>query len=383
MLEGLQDRHKIGNLSVMKPELKNSGLHPLEMSPWKQALIRKARKVNSENDQNPKSPEGDLLTDALGEKKEDDLKANTKRRRRCGECEQCQIPDCGDCYACRDKPKFGGPNKIKQSCRLKICQNMTFGKQSNTCVKKRNIEENRNEINEHNRNAKKARSNENRKSEQIEQNRERVKKEQIEHNNTQPANDGKVDKDTQGKKLPKQTISSTPRPEEFHNSARWNGNLSPFHREWVSVPKTVINQDQHPCKKCPLIFSSFQGLLYHDLEHKRGQVKTLLCLSCNNQFNCADELALHQHYRQCDLCQETTRCRHAHAQHKLTHNQDAHVKASFRGFREVNSEQLMRSVNFNFSVRLEIDSDLSTADKCPISTCADPKECSVLVPNLK
>ena len=54
MLEGLQDRHKIGNLSVMKPELKNSGLHPLEMSPWKQALIRKARKVNSENDQNPK-----------------------------------------------------------------------------------------------------------------------------------------------------------------------------------------------------------------------------------------------------------------------------------------------------------------------------------------
>ena len=54
MLEGLQDRHKIGNLSAMKPELKNSGLHPLEMSPWKQALIRKARKVNSENDQNPK-----------------------------------------------------------------------------------------------------------------------------------------------------------------------------------------------------------------------------------------------------------------------------------------------------------------------------------------
>ena len=88
---------------------------------------------------------------------------------------------------------------------------MTFSKQSNS-----KIEENKNEINEHNRNVKKARIDENKKSEQIEKKREGVKKEQIVRNNSQPTSDEKVDKDTQGKKLPKQPVqSSIPKPKKF------------------------------------------------------------------------------------------------------------------------------------------------------------------------
>nr|XP_054752147.1 CXXC-type zinc finger protein 1-like [Lytechinus pictus] len=46
------------------------------------------------------------------------LRAN----RRCGECEACKrIEDCGKCDFCLDMKKFGGPNKIRQKCRLKQC----------------------------------------------------------------------------------------------------------------------------------------------------------------------------------------------------------------------------------------------------------------------
>ncbi|KAG9460268.1 hypothetical protein GDO78_022990, partial [Eleutherodactylus coqui] len=43
--------------------------------------------------------------------------------RMCGECESCVRPeDCGVCDFCRDMKKFGGPNKIRQKCRLRQCQ---------------------------------------------------------------------------------------------------------------------------------------------------------------------------------------------------------------------------------------------------------------------
>ena len=41
----------------------------------------------------------------------------------CGECEACRrTEDCGHCDFCRDMKKFGGPNKIRQKCRLRQCQ---------------------------------------------------------------------------------------------------------------------------------------------------------------------------------------------------------------------------------------------------------------------
>merc|ERR1711874_921081 len=41
----------------------------------------------------------------------------------CKKCDACLSKDCGDCYACRDKPKFGGPGTAKQRCELKVCPN--------------------------------------------------------------------------------------------------------------------------------------------------------------------------------------------------------------------------------------------------------------------
>ena len=34
----------------------------------------------------------------------------------CRTCPGCKTPDCGECRNCKDKPKFGGPNKIRQRC---------------------------------------------------------------------------------------------------------------------------------------------------------------------------------------------------------------------------------------------------------------------------
>ncbi|XP_067140282.1 DNA (cytosine-5)-methyltransferase 1-like [Centruroides vittatus] len=46
------------------------------------------------------------------------------RRKRCGVCEACQLPDCGKCNACQDMIKFGGSGKGKQACLLRKCPNM-------------------------------------------------------------------------------------------------------------------------------------------------------------------------------------------------------------------------------------------------------------------
>ncbi|XP_072048643.1 uncharacterized protein [Amphiura filiformis] len=47
------------------------------------------------------------------------------RRRRCGECEGCLIPeDCATCINCLDKPKFGGPGTKKQCCIYRRCSSM-------------------------------------------------------------------------------------------------------------------------------------------------------------------------------------------------------------------------------------------------------------------
>nr|XP_031363534.1 CXXC-type zinc finger protein 1 [Lonchura striata domestica] len=61
---------------------------------------------------------------AKGQEMEQGRAAKIKRSARmCGECEACRRPeDCGQCDFCRDMKKFGGPNKIRQKCRLRQCQ---------------------------------------------------------------------------------------------------------------------------------------------------------------------------------------------------------------------------------------------------------------------
>ena len=39
----------------------------------------------------------------------------------CRACEACLQDDCGECKACLDKRKFGGPGKLNKRCKLKVC----------------------------------------------------------------------------------------------------------------------------------------------------------------------------------------------------------------------------------------------------------------------
>ncbi|XP_060108216.1 methyl-CpG-binding domain protein 1 [Heteronotia binoei] len=48
--------------------------------------------------------------------------SKSRRNRKCGECEACQLKtDCGRCDFCQDKPKFGGGNLKRQKCRWRQC----------------------------------------------------------------------------------------------------------------------------------------------------------------------------------------------------------------------------------------------------------------------
>ncbi|XP_045573857.1 histone-lysine N-methyltransferase 2B isoform X1 [Salmo salar] len=43
--------------------------------------------------------------------------------RMCGKCEPCRrTEECAQCDFCKDRRKFGGPNKIRQKCRLRQCE---------------------------------------------------------------------------------------------------------------------------------------------------------------------------------------------------------------------------------------------------------------------
>ncbi|CAH0549085.1 unnamed protein product [Brassicogethes aeneus] len=48
------------------------------------------------------------------------------KKKRCGVCEACQNPDCGECSFCKDMLKFGGSGRSKQACKQRRCPNMAI-----------------------------------------------------------------------------------------------------------------------------------------------------------------------------------------------------------------------------------------------------------------
>ncbi|XP_030756300.1 DNA (cytosine-5)-methyltransferase 1-like [Sitophilus oryzae] len=48
------------------------------------------------------------------------------KKQRCGVCEACMSPDCGECNFCKDMLKFGGPGRMKQSCKSRKCPNLAI-----------------------------------------------------------------------------------------------------------------------------------------------------------------------------------------------------------------------------------------------------------------
>ncbi|CAH8842489.1 unnamed protein product [Trichobilharzia szidati] len=62
--------------------------------------------------------EDDVVPRAVPSKKV----SGSPRLRPCGKCAGCSLQeDCGQCEYCRDRRKFGGPNKMRQKCRLRQC----------------------------------------------------------------------------------------------------------------------------------------------------------------------------------------------------------------------------------------------------------------------
>ena len=47
------------------------------------------------------------------------------RRTKCGLCEKCSRPDCGECPPCKDKLKFGGKGRRCRACTAKRCSAKT------------------------------------------------------------------------------------------------------------------------------------------------------------------------------------------------------------------------------------------------------------------
>lgn len=48
-------------------------------------------------------------------------RTNGRPARGCRKCAGCLSQDCGECMFCRDKPKFGGSNTLKQKCMNRRC----------------------------------------------------------------------------------------------------------------------------------------------------------------------------------------------------------------------------------------------------------------------
>ena len=55
----------------------------------------------------------------------DKLVSRRKRRKACGNCENCNRENCGECKNCLDMPVFGGANVKKQRCVKRVCTNMS------------------------------------------------------------------------------------------------------------------------------------------------------------------------------------------------------------------------------------------------------------------
>ncbi|CAK6975920.1 CXXC-type zinc finger protein 1a [Scomber scombrus] len=89
----------------------------------------KKPKEKEEKEENETEPEREDKPDGDGssnpQTKMDRRRGSQIKRsaRMCGECDAClRTEDCAHCDFCKDMKKFGGPNKIRQKCRLRQCE---------------------------------------------------------------------------------------------------------------------------------------------------------------------------------------------------------------------------------------------------------------------
>ena len=65
-----------------------------------------------------------------------------RRQKRCKSCSGCLANDCGKCWACRDKIKFGGPGKLKQCCVDRKCIKIVPGLSTTIPTKFKGLQKN-------------------------------------------------------------------------------------------------------------------------------------------------------------------------------------------------------------------------------------------------
>jgi len=105
------------------------GITKLEAKEIKQYYCRECLESNPDlcikyRIKKPKPEKSDKIQSEKKEK-QDSSKDDSERKRSkrtCGECVACvKTEDCGQCDFCKDMKKFGGPNKMRQKCRLRQC----------------------------------------------------------------------------------------------------------------------------------------------------------------------------------------------------------------------------------------------------------------------
>ncbi|XP_028439863.1 CXXC-type zinc finger protein 1a isoform X2 [Perca flavescens] len=91
--------------------------------------IKYGPKKNKEKEEKESEPEMEDKPDGDGsstpQAKMDRRRGSQIKRsaRMCGECDAClRTEDCAQCDFCKDMKKFGGPNKIRQKCRMRQCE---------------------------------------------------------------------------------------------------------------------------------------------------------------------------------------------------------------------------------------------------------------------
>uniref|UniRef100_A0A3Q2C8M7 CXXC-type zinc finger protein 1 n=1 Tax=Cyprinodon variegatus TaxID=28743 RepID=A0A3Q2C8M7_CYPVA len=85
---------------------------------------KKNKEADPERDERPDGERGSTPQPKIDRRRGSQVITWIKRSARmCGECDAClRTEDCAQCDFCKDMKKFGGPNKIRQKCRLRQCE---------------------------------------------------------------------------------------------------------------------------------------------------------------------------------------------------------------------------------------------------------------------
>ncbi|XP_057663832.1 DNA (cytosine-5)-methyltransferase PliMCI-like [Diorhabda carinulata] len=96
----------------------------------KRRKVRIINKISKTKHTMTKAVTTKLVQDVFEQFFPDQINSNVEnkgpKKKRCGVCEPCQSPDCGECNHCKDMLKFGGSGRAKQACKRRRCMQMAI-----------------------------------------------------------------------------------------------------------------------------------------------------------------------------------------------------------------------------------------------------------------